>query len=188
MGETSDQKQLLRAQLRAQRQDRLANPEFDRQLSQQLGQLCLDQNVRTVAAYFPIQYEPNIRDFLDWALAQGIKVMLPSVAGSDLHWVYFDGMTEFGELGFEEASGQPARLADAELIFVPALAVDLKGNRLGKGKGYYDRALTAVFAGRKRPKVVAVVFENEVLLSVPTEPHDHPIDGVITAQKLLWFS
>ncbi|MEN9713954.1 MAG: hypothetical protein RLZZ164_618 [Actinomycetota bacterium] len=188
MGETADLKQQLRAELRTQRQGRVENPEFDERLSQQLGQLCLDQKARTVAAYFPIQFEPNIRGFLDWALHNDIKLMLPSVSGSDLHWVYFDGKTEFGQLGFEEATGKPAKLTEADLIFVPALAVDLIGNRLGKGKGYYDRSLAAVFAGRKRPKVVAVVFENEVLLSVPAEPHDHPIDGVITAQKLLWFS
>jgi 5-formyltetrahydrofolate cyclo-ligase len=188
MSETATLKQQLRAQLREQRQARQPDQAFDDQLSQQIGQLCLDSRTRTVAAYFPIQSEPNIVAFLNWAVANDLRVMLPSVRGTDLHWVYFDGKTEFGELGFEEASGKPAKLTDAELIFVPAMAIDLKGNRLGKGKGYYDRALSAVFAQRKRAKVVAVVFENEVLLSVPVEAHDHPVDGVITAGKLLWFN
>ena len=188
MAETGDLKQALRAQLREARKARgEAEAESDR-LSQSLGQLCLDLKVRTVAAYFPISGEPDIRGFLHWALNQDITVILPSVRGADLHWVEFDGTTEFGDLGFEEAVGKSRKLAEADLVFVPALAVDLRGNRLGKGKGYYDRTLAAVFeAGKRRPKVIAVVFEDEILIQVPTEPHDHPVDGAVTASKLLWF-
>ncbi len=188
MDESAKLKTELRSTLRAARVAREHSNDYSTRLSQALGQLVIDLNVSTVAAYFPIEGEPDIREFLEWALKNGVNVMLPSVRSSDLHWVYFDGSTEFGELGFEEAAGKPAKLTDAALIYVPALAVDLKGNRLGKGKGYYDRALAQVFAGgKKRAKVVAVVFDAEVLLQVPTEAHDHPVDAAITASKLLWF-
>ncbi len=188
MDELASQKAELRNAVRESRKARAADAEYATRLSQAIGQLCLDQKAQTVAAYFPISGEPDIREFLEWALKNGLRVMLPSVRGADLHWVYFDGTTEFGELGFEEAAGKPAKLTDANLVFVPALAVDLLGNRLGKGKGYYDRALASLFAtGKKRAKVVAVVFEEEVLLSLPAETHDHAVDAAITAQKLLWF-
>lgn len=188
MTELAEKKQALRQELRENRKSRQPDADYSSRLSQSLGQFCLDQSVQSVAAYFPIEGEPDIREFLEWALKNGIRVILPSVRGNDLHWVQFDGTTEFGELGFEEASGASARLSDATVIFVPALAVDFKGNRLGKGKGYYDRALATVFAGtKKRSKVVAVVFDEELLLDVPAEQHDHPVDAAITASKLLWF-
>lgn len=57
--------------------------------------------------------------------------------------------------------------------------------RLGKGKGFYDRALKD-FA--PLPPVVAVVFEDEVLPSIPTEQHDHPVDAVVTPAGINHFS
>lgn len=183
----SNSKAALRRQLRQARVIRETNPAEAARLSQQLGQFCIDNKISRAAAYFPIQGEPDIREFLTWALHQGLDLMLPTVTGQNLHWVKFDGNTVFGELGFEEATGKPAKLADAEVVFMPAMAVDLAGNRLGKGKGYYDRALDQFRGQKRRPKLVAVVFEEEVLLSVPTEKHDQPIDAAITAAKLIWF-
>lgn len=169
------------------RSQREPNAKEASRLSEQLGQFCIDNKISVAAAYFPIQGEPDIREFLTWALHQGVQVMLPSVAGNNLHWVIFDGNTTFGELGFEEATGKAAKLAEAQVIFVPAMAIDLSGNRLGKGKGYYDRALEQFAGQKRRPKLVAVVFDEEVLLAVPHEAHDLPVDAAITAAKLIWF-
>jgi 5-formyltetrahydrofolate cyclo-ligase len=66
-------------------------------------------------------------------------------------------------------------------LFVPALAVDRLGNRLGRGKGYFDRALLDL----EGVVVYAVVFENEVLEHVPTEAHDKRVDGVVTEVRIL---
>ena len=178
----------LRQQLRQARASREPNHSEAVRLSQQLGQFCIDNKISSAAAYFPIQGEPDIGEFLTWAQHSGIDLMLPTVTGQNLRWVKFDGNTVFGELGFEEATGKTAKLADAQVIFMPAMAVDLAGNRLGKGKGYYDRALEEFRNQKRRPKLVAVVFEEEVLFSVPTQAHDLPVDAAITAAKLIWFN
>ena len=60
---------------------------------------------------------------------------------------------------------------------MPALAVDALGRRLGQGGGSYDRALT-----RTSAPVLAVVFEDELVAAVPTEPHDRPVSGVLTPE------
>ncbi|MDE2591861.1 MAG: 5-formyltetrahydrofolate cyclo-ligase, partial [Actinomycetales bacterium] len=57
------------------------------------------------------------------------------------------------------------------------------GNRLGKGKGYYDRAIGGV-----NIPVVAVVFEDELLESVPVEDHDCPVQAVVTPEQLVVFA
>jgi 5-formyltetrahydrofolate cyclo-ligase len=100
----------------------------------------------------------------------------------DLKWVSFDGKTEFGELGFEQGTGKPASLNSADAAFVPAMAVDFAGNRLGKGKGFYDRALDG-----NRIKTIAIVFDEEILMNIPTESHDQKVDAAISPSKLLWF-
>jgi len=65
---------------------------------------------------------------------------------------------------------------------VPAMAVDFRGNRLGKGKGYYDRALAEA-----KVKTIAVVFDEEILIEVPSEAHDKKVNAAISPSKLLWF-
>lgn len=177
----------LRASLRQSRATREPSHEESSRLSEQLGQFCIDNNAGCVAAYFPIAGEPDIREFLAWALHNGLRMLLPTIKGSGLNWVQFDGNTQFGELGFEEATGKSAKLSDAQVIFMPALAVDLSGNRLGKGKGFYDRAMAELGNKKGSPKRVAVVFDDELLPSIPTEPHDLPVDAAITASKLIWF-
>jgi 5-formyltetrahydrofolate cyclo-ligase len=63
------------------------------------------------------------------------------------------------------------------VLFVPALAVDRRGNRLGRGGGSYDRALSRV---PRRALVVALLYDGELVDELPTEPHDRPVNAVVT--------
>ena len=74
-------------------------------------------------------------------------------------------------------------MADVELVVVPALAVDRRGNRLGRGAGFYDRAL----AGSRPATVVAVIYDDELLDTVPAEAHDVPVHAVLTPAGLTAF-
>lgn len=185
--ELTEQKATLRASLAAARAARQTEPDESARLSEQLGQFCLDNHVRVAAAYLPLAAEPDITGFLNWALEHSVELLMPRVSGTNLKWVRFEGKTSAGALGYVEAAGAEAKLERADVIFLPALAVDLAKNRLGKGKGFYDRALADLSLGRRRPKLVAVVFDEEVLLSVPSEQHDQKVDAAITASKLIWF-
>jgi 5-formyltetrahydrofolate cyclo-ligase len=69
----------------------------------------------------------------------------------------------------------PAGVLDA--VLVPAAAVDRDGNRLGWGKGYYDRFLETVEGA---PLVIAVVFDSDIVASVPTESHDARVGAIAT--------
>jgi 5-formyltetrahydrofolate cyclo-ligase len=74
----------------------------------------------------------------------------------------------------------PEALEKADLVIAPALAVDPQGNRLGRGAGWYDRALA-----RRKPAcpLIAVCWPWEVLdIDLPAEPHDVPADGVLTPE------
>jgi 5-formyltetrahydrofolate cyclo-ligase len=83
-----------------------------------------------------------------------------------------------------QPTGVTAELAEATLIVLPALAVDRAGNRLGRGAGYYDRALAEMATALR----VAVVFDSEILPALPAEPHDVPVNLAVSPEQTLAFS
>lgn len=82
-----------------------------------------------------------------------------------------------------EARGAES-LKEADLIIIPALAASADGTRLGQGGGWYDRALVHRCPGTP---VVAVIFDDEVLEAgvIPAEPHDVPIDAIVTPTRTI---
>ena len=85
-----------------------------------------------------------------------------------------------------EARGAES-LKEADLIVIPALAASADGTRLGQGGGWYDRALMHRSPG---VPVVAVVFDDEVLEPgiIPAEPHDVPVDAIVTPTRMITTS
>ena len=78
-------------------------------------------------------------------------------------------------------SGQRGPVGQVDVVFVPAAAVDRDGNRLGWGKGYYDRFLSGLDPSTF---VVAIVFDADILAHIPTEPHDIGVDVIITERDV----
>ena len=186
MNAIDQQKRELRADLKLRRAGREYDPELAGLLCVQLAELCLSNGAKKIACYLAYGDEPDTELFIDWAIDNQIDVLLPvSNPDGTLNWVEFEGETEAGIFGFAEPVGKQAELSGADLIFIPALAVDENGQRLGKGKGYYDRALAAL---EVVAPVVAIVFEDELIETVPTEDHDHPVDAVVTPASTTLFS
>jgi 5-formyltetrahydrofolate cyclo-ligase len=136
-------------------------------------------DLRTVAAYLSIGAEPPTDPMLDGWLEDGVRILLPVIDGDHLDWAGYVGAESLGAgpLGINQPTGPRlggSALAAAELVIVPALCVDRRGSRLGRGRGYYDRALTTTEA-----PVVAVVYDSELIDDVPVEAHDRPVDGVL---------
>ncbi|PRY49307.1 5-formyltetrahydrofolate cyclo-ligase [Geodermatophilus tzadiensis] len=138
--------------------------------------------VRTLAAFVPDETEPG-HGRLPAAFTQlGARVLLPVVPGGDpqLHWAVDTGRLAPGRFGLLEPVGPrlgPTAIGAAEVVVVPALAVDRAGTRLGRGGGYYDRALQHV---RRDAVVVALVFDDELVDRLPALDHDRPVSAVVT--------
>lgn len=147
---------------------------------------------RVVAAYVPIGAEPGSPDLLDTLARLVPTVLLPVTrVGADgdhlpLRWgSYQPGRLVPGRFGLREPaepSLPPTALADAQVVLVPALAVDRHGARLGRGGGFYDRSLPLCAAGTR---LVAVVRDSEVLETVPAEPHDVRMTHALTPGGLI---
>lgn len=143
-----------------------------------------------VCAYVPDGGEAGGPD-LPQALADlGARVLLPvSPAVGPLGWASFAGLGDLrpGRYGIPVPSAPaegPERIADADLVLVPSVAVDRAGRRLGRGGGYYDRTLALAGPGAR---LLAVLDPEDVLERVPAEPHDRPVHGVLTPDGLLDF-
>lgn len=142
----------------------------------------------TVAAYVPIGAEPGSPELLD-LLAQRCRTVLLPVArtGPDgehlpLQWGrYIPGrLRAAAQFGLREPAEPwlPASaLAQADVVLVPALAVDRRGVRLGRGGGFYDRSLVLCRPGTR---LVAVVRDSEVVDELPGEPHDVRMTHALT--------
>lgn len=137
----------------------------------------------TVCAFWPVGTEPGSPALLDGLLDRGCRVLLPVVEESGpLDWAQYRGAESLraGPLGLREPATPRlgvAAVATASLILVPALAVDHRGVRLGRGGGHYDRTLP--LAAPDTP-IVAVVRDEEVLAALPAEPHDVLVSAVLT--------
>jgi 5-formyltetrahydrofolate cyclo-ligase len=132
-----------------------------------------------VAGYVPTAEEPGHGSLPD---ALPGRVLLPVVParGRELSWAEHDGRLVPGRFGLQEPSGPrlpPAALATADVVVVPALAVAADGTRLGRGGGYYDRALVHA---RPDAVLVAVVFDEELLDALPAGPHDRRVNAVVS--------
>ncbi|MBU8817074.1 5-formyltetrahydrofolate cyclo-ligase [Mycolicibacterium goodii] len=145
---------------------------------------------QTVCAYVPVGSEPGSIGLLDTLLDLGATVLLP-VARNDadgsprpLQWGrYRPGTLVRAEFGLREPPPPwlpPDAVGDADVILVPALAVDRSGARLGRGAGFYDRTL-----GLAAPSVrlVAVVRDDELLDELPAEPHDVAMTHALTPAR-----
>ncbi len=107
---------------------------------------------------------------------------LPRVNGVNLDILpYEESKLELGSFHIEEPSGNDTvDAADIEMVVVPAVAYDARGNRLGRGKGFYDRFLASTPAVK-----VGVGYDFQLLDEIPAEPHDVPMDIVITQKSTI---
>jgi 5-formyltetrahydrofolate cyclo-ligase len=112
-------------------------------------------------------------------------ILLPSVSGENLTLKKFcsEGQLKKGELGICEPETNEIYSGIIDLVIVPGIAFDFVGNRLGRGKGYYDR----FFSERQIPKW-GVAFDFQLLPTIPVNENDIRMDKVFTASKLIEFS
>jgi 5-formyltetrahydrofolate cyclo-ligase len=136
----------------------------------------------TIAAYLSVGAEPDTRGLVFALWKRGSYVLLPVLTDeNDLDWASYEGPDALaaGRHGLLEPT-EPRRgrsaIASADLVLVPALAADRRGNRLGRGGGCYDRALARVGAA---VPTIALLYDGELLDEVPAAEHDRRVRAVV---------
>ncbi len=137
-----------------------------------------------VAGYLAIGSELNPAPLLDRLKALGANICLPRVEADDTMTFRRVASPEDltpGPFGLTQPS-EAAEIAHPTLVLTPLLAFDADGNRLGYGKGHYDRALAGL-RENGRVFVCGLAFPEQEVLSVPTEATDIPLDWVVTTER-----
>ena len=145
----------------------------------------------TIAAYYSVGTEPDTRGLVFALWKRGSYVVLPVLLpDGDLDWASYEGPESLapGPRGVLQPV-EPVRgigtVARADVVLVPALAVDVRGRRLGRGGGSYDRALARV--GPQVP-TIALLYDSELLPSVPAEVHDQAVRAVARPEQgITWL-
>ncbi|MFD5213031.1 5-formyltetrahydrofolate cyclo-ligase [Microbacterium sp. NPDC058345] len=191
--EEEQQKRALRAELRERRQ-LLSDPQRESAaagIAAQLDALVAAHGARSVSCFLSATTEPGTHEFVRGAVARGIRVLLPITrADGLLDWAVADDLDAVSEglFGLPEPTGEvlgPIAVNDVDLMIIPAAAVDRTGTRLGWGRGYFDKTIGSM---EKCPPVYAVIYDSEVLDSLPRELHDQPVDGLVTPTQTIVLS
>lgn len=135
------------------------------------------KQAHTILMYYSLPDEVQTHEFVErWSKSK--RIILPVVKGDYLELRLYNGkdcLTK-GSYGIEEPDGSPyLDYNTIELAIIPGVSFDTNGNRLGRGKGYYDRLLPQLSVYK-----IGICFQFQVLESLPTEPFDMVMDEVWT--------
>src|SRR5687767_8843006 len=188
-------KQTLRKAILFRRDARTsAQREHDDEARMEMIEASLEDRIPdTVAAYLSNGSEPGTLQLVAWLAAHGIRVLLPVLShpiGGRLErpaWAPYEGPDRLwsGALSILEPTGQPLpseQLPEAELIICPGLAANRLGDRLGRGGGWYDRAL--VHASQSAP-IWVLLNVDEVLDTIPVQDWDRRVDVIVTPEQMI---
>lgn len=147
------------------------------------------RNSKTIGLYANFNNEVSTSLIFDDSVKEGKKVLFPCIVEEKKELVFtpVQGWDEFrqGPFGImAPAYGKNGKsyIGDVELLFIPGVAYDLKGGRLGYGGGFYDRSLGNLI---KRPFITALAYEFQIVDEVPVSRHDIRVDAIITEQRVI---
>lgn len=128
----------------------------------------------SVMLYMNMKNEVNLERLIRYCISYGKKVYFPKVVGNEIYPVLYNGEFESGAYGILEPKGDIERNIYPKLVITPCLAVDKDNNRLGKGKGYYDR----YFERSGECYKIAVAFREQLVDNIPVTGNDIKMDKI----------
>ena len=140
----------------------------------------------TIAAYYPSYYEVNILNFIKLASKKNFRIVLPVLKSSNKmcfkKWIFNEPLyvNKFGIL--EPDNSKKEIIPD--LVLVPLVAFDNSLNRIGYGKGYYDRFLKKHKKNKKNPLTIGLAFSFQKYKKIPTSKHDVKLDYILTEKGI----
>ena len=178
----SEGKTLLRQQMKARRQDLFqTETSASDTIAERFPMKLFERFGPIVSGYLPIGTEVDVRPLMKRLAQNGAQLALPRVEADNRmtfrHWED-DAELEAGQFSLSQPSIESAEVKPT-LVLMPLLAFDALGNRLGYGQGHYDRALSQL---RETGRVFTcgIAFSGQQIETIPAEPHDVPLDWVVT--------
>ena len=146
-------------------------------------------NSLSIGIYYSIGSEVNTFEIIKHSLGMKKAISLPRIIDSD-RIVFFkiiensfeDIKMTKGKYGILENSMSDSIIEEMDLLIVPGIAFDLQGNRIGHGKGYYDRFLSQ----RKANYIIGLAFENQIINKIPKTEYDIPVNVLVTEKRIIY--
>jgi 5-formyltetrahydrofolate cyclo-ligase len=142
------------------------------------------KSARIILAFCPFDGEPDISPLLEEILKEGKDLLIPKVEQNSMKLCKirsFDGLALGSFCLLEPTQCEEVGPELVDFALVPGVAFDLKGCRLGMGKGFYDRIL-----GRIRGFKVGVAFSFQVFEEIPCDPWDQRVDAIATEETIIY--
>ncbi|MBO4946732.1 MAG: glutamate-5-semialdehyde dehydrogenase [Lachnospiraceae bacterium] len=138
---------------------------------------------KTVCVYMPTGNEIDTTEIIRYCKENGKRLAAPRVNGDTMEFYYFTDETDMEQGAYDiwEPTGTEAVEDDESLVIMPGVAFDLSCNRIGYGKGYYDRYLSA----HPRMKKVALAYDFQIVGRIKREVHDVRPDMVVTESRVI---
>jgi 5-formyltetrahydrofolate cyclo-ligase len=145
-----------------------------------------------VAGYWPFRSEIDPRPLMQRFVRAGWRVALPVTpakgAEAPLIFRLWDGAADMARHPFGMSEPHPtAEAVRPDVVLVPLLAFDNHGHRLGYGAGHYDRTLVGLRASGP-VRVIGLAFAGQQVERLPAEPHDQPLDAILTERRFTEFA
>lgn len=142
------------------------------------------QQSQHILCYWSLPDELPTHECVNKWLDDGKNIYLPRVNGDELEIVPYHGsqsLDDNNKFHIGEPVGEAVDPICLELIIVPAVALDANRNRLGRGKGFYDRLLSSC-----QCPTIGVVCDFQLVDEVPVESHDRPLDCIVTSDTVIF--
>ena len=141
----------------------------------------------TIAGYYPSNYEVNILKFLEEAAKKKFRIALPVVKSSSNMcfklWIFKEPLY-VNNFGILEPKNSKTEIVP-DLILVPLVAFDKQLNRIGYGKGYYDRSLEKIKKNKKDMISLGIAYAFQKSKSIPVNKHDFKLDYIFTERGII---
>ena len=140
-----------------------------------------------IAGYYPSNYEVDILNFLKEASKKEFRIVLPVIKSPNLmsfrSWIFEEPLyvNKFGIL--EPKISGKAIIPD--IIMVPLVAFDKQLNRIGYGKGYYDRSLSKISKSKKKTISLGIAYSFQQCKRIPVNKHDFKLDYIFTERGII---
>ncbi len=176
-------KDLLRQNYLVIRKNILNKKEKDAIITNRLIKLILSKKVHVVAIYYSLNNEVDTKSLIMKLVELGIKILLPRVVENDLlFFKYYPNMDlEKSSFGVDEPVYDLQNIHNdlIDMIIVPGICFDKKRNRIGYGKGYYDRFLI-----NKNIYKVGICYDELIIDSIPYDDYDVKMDLIISNKRM----
>ena len=167
-------------------------------LYKQVTNLPIFQKAKNIALYWPHNSEINTIPILEETISLNKKCYLPTIHPDIENQLLFmpynkNTILAINKYGIPEPNyiynyKDAITLEQLSIIFMPLVAFDRYGNRLGMGKGYYDITLSNLKDNTKQPLCIGVAYAMQEVHTVPIDKWDLPLDGIITEKEYIIFN